>query len=122
MPGSPEAPHIERLPGGLEVVVHGGADRAELASRVVADRAAVSERALRLMGQFLRDSLTSDGFLLDAIEVFADGDGGDFCLSYSWSTDGEPHEYGYTYFDVVFAAREPPQEPFWPTRFTVGFH
>jgi hypothetical protein len=30
--------------------------------------------------------------------------------------------YGYTYFDVVFAAREPPNEPFWPIRFTVGFH
>jgi hypothetical protein len=27
-----------------------------------------------------------------------------------------------TYFDVVFAAREPPNEPFWPIRFTVGFH
>jgi hypothetical protein len=26
------------------------------------------------------------------------------------------------YFDVVFAAREPPNEPFWPIRFTAGFH
>jgi hypothetical protein len=43
-------------------------------------------------------------------------------LRYSFWPDDDPHEYGYTYFDVVFAAREPPNEPFWPIRFTVGFH
>jgi hypothetical protein len=47
---------------------------------------------------------------------------GDVVLRYSFWPDDDPHEYGYTYFDVVFAAREPPHEPFWPIRFTVGFH
>ncbi len=42
--------------------------------------------------------------------------------NYSFWPDDDPHAYGYTYFDVVFAAREPPNEPFWPIRFTVGFH
>ncbi len=59
-----------------------------------------------------------------SVEVLADTepDGADFALRYYFTPDTDPQEYGYTYFDVVFAAREPPNEPFWPIRFTVGFH
>jgi hypothetical protein len=116
-------PRVERLPGGPELVVHDG--REDVARRVVEQREEVSRRALRMMLGFLSGSFAAEGFFLDAIEVppdgaGGDGRGGDVVLTYSYSTDDEPHEYGYTYFDVVLADRHP--EPFWPIRFTVGFH
>ena len=115
-------PRIEQLPGGLELVVHGGAERERLARRVVEQRESLSDRALSMMRGFLRESFAAGGFFLDAIEVLPDGAQGDVVLSYSFTAADDPHEYGYTYFDVVLAAREPPAEPFWPIRFTVGFH
>jgi hypothetical protein len=117
-----DRPRIEQLDGHRELVVHGGEDRERLARRVVEQQEALSARALGLMGGFLRESFDPAAFSLDSIEVRADDSGGDVVLSYSFSPDADPHAYGYTYFDVVFAAREPPSEPFWPIRFTVGFH
>ena len=35
---------------------------------------------------------------------------------------GSYYSYGYTYFEVFFFCHEQPQEPFWPFKFTVGFH
>jgi hypothetical protein len=63
-------------------------------------------------------------FNLSSIEVFdtVTPNEGDFVLTYSFVADCNPHEYGYTYFEVFFFYHEPPQEPFWPFKFTVGFH
>ena len=75
-----------------------------------------------MMGGFLRESFEPAAFFLDSIEVLPGDEQADVVLRYSFWPDDDPHAYGYTYFDVVFAAREPPNEPFWPIRFTVGFH
>lgn len=109
------------LTHGVEVVVEGGETRRELARRVVGQLADLSARATRLLVSFMRDTGT---FELSSVEVFPakSEDGGDFSLRFTFTADHDPHEYGYTYFDVYFGHREPPQAEFWPYKFTVGFH
>lgn len=117
-----DRPRVEQLDGQRELIVHGGAEREGLARSVVEQQDALSARALGMMGGFLRESFEPAAFSLDSIEVLPGDEQGDVVLRYSFWPDDDPHAYGYTYFDVVFAAREPPNEPFWPIRFTVGFH
>jgi len=117
-----DRPRVEQLDGHRELIVH-GEEREVLARSVVEQQDALSARALGLMGGFLRESFEPAAFSLDSIEVLPrDDERGDVVLRYSFWPDDDPQAYGYTYFDVVFAAREPPNEPFWPIRFTVGFH
>lgn len=106
---------------GVEVIVNGDESRMRLARRVIENREAISARAIRLLESFMRDR---GNFELSSIEVFASRtpEEGDFDLRYNFTADHDPHEYGYTYFDVFFSYNEPPQEPFWPFKFTVGFH
>jgi hypothetical protein len=108
----------------VEVLVHGNGARERLATRVVEHREEISAAALRLLSDFLKESFRPEAFELISIEVFAAAtpDGADFALTYYFTPDADPHEYGYTYFEVVFACHEPPRAPFWPFRFTVGFH
>jgi hypothetical protein len=118
-----DRPRVEQLGGHRELIVHGGAEREGLARSVGEQQDALSARALGLMGGFLRESFEPAAFSLDSIEVLpGDDEQGDVVFRYSFWPDDDPHAYGYTYLDVVFAAREPPNEPFWPVRFTVGFH
>ena len=106
---------------GVEVVVYGDESRTRLARRVIEHREAISAKAVGLLESFMRDHGTFD---LSSIEVFAAAmpKEGDFALRYSFAADRDPHEYGYTYFEVFFSCHEPPGEPFWPFKFTVGFH
>lgn len=125
-----EAP-IEQPPGNtarqfefvadVEVIVHGDESRLRLARRIIEHREVISAKAIRLLESFMRDRGTFD---LSSIEVFANETikEGDFVLRYSFIANHDPHEYGYTYFDAFFLCHEPPQEQFWPFKFTVGFH
>jgi len=106
---------------GLEVIVHGDESRETIARRVLQDRETISAKAVHLLKSFMRDSATFD---LSSIEVFAcvSSKEGDFSLQYSFTADRDPHEYGYTYFEVFFFCLEPPGELFHPFKFTIGFH
>ena len=97
------------------------ARRRTLAKRMVNSLNDLSERATRLLASFVRDSGT---FELGSVEVFSARlpDHGDLSLRFAFTADRDPHEYGYTYFDVYFSQREPPQPEFCPHKFTVGFH
>ena len=93
----------------------------DLAIRVAKDLEAIHDQALKLLISFMKDTGT---FNLDYVHVFAQktAEYEDFFLSFSFTADRNPHEYGYTYFKVFFASHEPPQPPFWPFKFTVGFY
>ena len=106
---------------GIEIIVRGDESRTQLARRVVEEREPISARAVRLLEGFMRDHGT---FELSSVEVFplATSKEGDFVFRYSFIADRDEHEYGYTYFEVYFLCHEPPQEPYWPFKFTVGFH
>jgi hypothetical protein len=111
---------------GVEVIVHGGGARVRLASRILERREEVSAACLRLLCGFLQERFERerDAFDLVSIEVLAarTPDGGDFSFRYCFTPAADPQEYGYTYFEVVLGAHEPPGQEFWPFRFTVGFH
>jgi hypothetical protein len=116
-----ESIHRFEVMTGVDVIVHGDESRLRLARRVIDQRDAISARAVELLESFMRDRGEFD---LSSIEVCAakEPDGGDFSLSYDFTADRDPHEYGYTYFEVYFSCHEPPGEPFRPYKFTVGFH
>jgi hypothetical protein len=104
----------------VEVAVHGDESRLRLACRVIEHRDALSAQAVRLLDAFMRDRGEFD---LSSIEVLATKapDGCDFSLCYTFVADRDPHEYGYTYFEVYFGCHEPPRQQFWPHKLTVGF-
>ena len=108
------------------MVVHGDETRARLARRILERREELSDAALRLLCAFLAKRFERErtAFDLVSVEVLADTgpDGADFVLRYYFTPDGDPEEYGYTYSEVVFGGHGPPQHPFRPFRFTVGFH
>ena len=112
---------IQDTDDGVEVVVNGDATRRKLAQRIVDGLTGISDRATRLLVSFMRDS---GKFELASVEVFPrkSDDGGDFSLRFTFTADRDPHEYGYTYFDVYFGHHGPPGPEFWPYKFTVGFH
>lgn len=105
---------------GVEVVVQGDETRTRLACRVVESQEALSARAAGLLNAFMRDRGEYD---LSSIEVGAaqSADGCDFSLRFTFVPDRDLHEYGYTYFEVYFGCHEPPSQPFWPYKLTVGF-
>ena len=117
------ADEVERfeIADGVELIVHGDESRTQLARRVIENREATSAQAVRLLESFMRDRGTFD---LASVEVFATvtPNEGDFSLQFTFVADHDPHEYNYAYFEVFFFCHEPPQEPFWPFKFSVGFH
>ena len=118
----PRSPFLDfEFRSGIEVLVGGDESRTELARRIIDCREAVVAMAVRLLENFMRDR---GRFGLNTIEVFPDrtADSGDFVVRFSFTADHDRDEYGYTYFEVYFNYHEPPQEPFWPFKFTVGFH
>ena len=119
-------PRLDRTEDGVEVVVHGDDTRARLAVRILERREELSDAALRLLCAFLAERFERErtAFDLVSVEVLAgtEPDGADFALRYYFAPDTDPQEYGYTYFEVVFGCHAPPQRPFRPFRFTVGFH
>lgn len=112
--------HRFEVTTGIEVVVHGDESRSRLACRVIEHCESLSAQAVRLLDAFIRDR---GAFDLSSVEVLAakGPDGCDFSLRYTFVADRDPHEYGYTYFEVYFGCHEPPQQPFWPHKLTVGF-
>ena len=121
-PNADSIPHFLCIIGSdIEVVVYGGESRSGLARRIIDHRNVISGQALRLLKAFMRDT---GAFNLSSIEVFSkeNRDGGDFLLYYNFTADSDVNKYNYTYFQVYFSCREPPQQPFWPYKFTVGFH
>jgi hypothetical protein len=125
-PDGRAAPRLLRTDEQVEVIVHGDETREHLASRLVEHLPETSAAALRLLCDFLKESFGQEreAFELISIEVFAATapDGGDVALTYYFTPDADPEEYGYTYFEVVLACHGPPRDPFRPFRFTVGFH
>ena len=106
---------------GVEIDIDGGELRRQLAERIVAELESLSKQAVDLLESFMKDR---GEFVLASVEVLPtkSEDGSDFSLRYHFTADRDPHEYGYTYFDVYFSHHEPPARPFWPHKFTVGFH
>ncbi len=118
----PRSPFLEfEFRTGIEVLVHGDESRTELARRVIDNREAITAKAVGLLESFMRDR---GDFELNTIEVFANptAKDGDVALHFSFTADNDPVGYGYTFFEVYFTAAAPPQEPFWPFKFIVGFH
>ena len=105
---------------GVEVVVHGDESRARLARRVVEQREALSAQAVRLLDAFMRDRGAYD---LSSVEVLAAkaADGCDFSLRFTFVADRDPHEYGYTWFEVLVNEQEPPLDAYWPVGVRLGF-
>ena len=105
---------------GVEVIVQGDASRTRLACRVAENRDALEARAVGLLDAFMRDR---GAYELSWFEVLAaqSEDGTDFLLRFNFVANRDPHEYGYTYFEVYFGTHEPPGQPFWPHKLTVGF-
>lgn len=104
---------------GVEDVIDGGEPRRQLAERVVADLESLSKQAVRLLEDFMQDRGEFD---LSSVEMLSakSEDGSDFSLRYTFTADRDPHEYGYTYFEVYFSHHQPPGPQFWPHKFTVG--
>ena len=105
---------------GVGLSFEGDDARKQLVWEVIEHREAISKRAVHLLVSFMKDSGVFD---LTDIEVFAakTAEGGDLSLRFKFTADREPHEYGYTYFEVIFGCHEPPGERFWPFKFIVGF-
>ena len=105
---------------GVEVVVQGDESRSRLACRVIEQLETLTVQAVRTLDAFMRDRGEYD---LSTIEVLAAkaADGCDFSLRFTFVADRDPHEYNYTYFEVYFGCHEPPSQPFWPHKLTVGF-
>lgn len=106
---------------GLEFVVRGDETRYEMTWRIIDQLETLSNKAVQLLKSFMRDR---GSFSLESMEVFPHKteDIGDLVLRFSFTADQDRHAYAYTYFDVFFFLHEPPQEPFWAFKFTVGFH
>ncbi len=105
---------------GLEYEVDGGEDRLALAFEVAQSIANIRKQSEALLYDFMKHKGT---FSAEFAQVFAspEADGGGVRIRYSFTADNDPHEFGYTYFDVILAVREPPSPRFWPIKFVVGF-
>src|SRR4051794_24588059 len=105
---------------GLQYEAFGGADRLALAFEVAQEIANIRKQSETLLCDFMKHKGT---FSPEFAEIFAlpEEDGGGVRIRYSFRADNDPHEFGYTYFDVIIAVREPPSPRFWPIKFVVGF-
>ena len=105
----------------VEFIAHGDASRHELLWRVIDQLEAAQSKATHLLESFMKDS---GEFTLNSVTVFpvASSDGVDFSLRFEFEASRDRTEYTYTYFDVFFADRPDLSPPFWPSKFTIGFH
>lgn len=112
-------------PDGLEVLVSGDDTRDALAQRALAGREALTARALAFLRGWLHAGFGPDrgSFELVTLEVAAarEPGGGDVTLRFVFTLDAAPHEYGYTWFEVVLNERDHPPDPFWPVGVRLGF-
>lgn len=109
-------------PDGVEVLADEG--RLAVAQRAVAARADLVARALRFLRGWLHDGFGPDrgGFELVTLEVPASrAEGGDVVLRFVFTLAADPHEYGYTWFEVLVNEQEPPLDAYWPVGMRVGF-
>ena len=104
----------------LEYEVYGGEDRLPLAFEVAHSIASSRKQSETLLYDFMKHKGT---FSAEFVEIFAspEEDGGGIRVRHSFTAEHDPHEFGYTYFDVILAVREPPSPRFWPIKFVVGF-
>lgn len=108
---------------GLEVLVDGDASRDALADRALARGPAMTDRALAFLRGWLHDGFapTAGSFELVTLEVTASRDPADLVLRFVFTLDADPHEYGYTWFEVLLDEQDRPVDPFWPVGVRVGF-
>ena len=106
---------------GLEFLARGANGRYELLLEAAAQIDALGRRGIQLLVDFMKHE---GHFDLESVEMLEapDNDGASLLLRYSFTAMADPHEFGYTYFDVAFSIHEPPLDRFWPIKFTVGFH
>ncbi|KAA1256949.1 hypothetical protein LF1_57570 [Rubripirellula obstinata] len=105
---------------GLEYEVYGGESRLSVAFEIAANSTAVVKLAEGLIRSFIK----FDGvYAANHCEVLAspEDDGSVSLIRYSFESASDPHEFGYTYYDVYVALRDPPSPRFHPTKFVVGF-
>jgi hypothetical protein len=110
-------------PDGVEVVAPD--DRVDVARRALDARVALTARALGFLRGWLHDGFGPErgDFELVTLEVTpsrAAGDG-DVVLRFVFTLAAEPHEYGYTWFDVALNEQDAADDPYWPVRLGVGF-
>jgi hypothetical protein len=93
------------------------------ANSVLSNVEGLKSRAIKLLEDFMKDKGTwylasvDCGTKAERLEV-------DFVLSFAFEADRDPHEYGYTYFDVCFKVLEnshPTDSNGRPIKFVVGF-
>ncbi|GAA5505590.1 hypothetical protein [Novipirellula caenicola] len=104
----------------LEYEVYGDDSRFDIARELAANSSTVLEQTENMIRSFIK----FDGeYHPNHVEVLASNeDDGSSCLvRFSFEARKNPHEFGYTYFDVYVSIREPPNPKFWPTKFVVGF-
>ena len=105
---------------GFEYEVYGDDSRFNLACELGAN----AETVLNQTEVLLRSFIKFEGeYQPNHAEILADNenDGSSCLIRYSFESCNDPHEFGYTYFDVYVSIREPPSPRFWPTKFVVGF-
>ncbi len=105
---------------GLDYEVYGGDSRLQIAYELAESIQPLLKQAETLLYDFMKHAGT---FSATFVEVLAapDDDGGECRIRYTFVADAGPHDFGYTYFDVFVAIREPPNPRFWPIKFVVGF-
>jgi hypothetical protein len=113
-------------PDGLEVLVpDDDPERSALASRALDGRAALTARALGFLRGWLHDGFSPErgDFELVTLEVTASrAEGGaDLVLRFVFALTGAPHEYGYTWFDVLLNEQDHAPDPWWPVELRLGF-
>lgn len=110
------------LPDGVEVLADEA--RVAVAQRAVVARADLVERALRFLRGWLHDGFAPGRgeFELVTLEVPPSReDGADVVLRFVFRLDADPHEYGYTWFEVLVNEQEPPLDAYWPVGVRLGF-
>ena len=100
--------------------VYGGDVRLPLAYEF----ASKAKTAIATAEGLIRSFVKFDGtYSANHVEVLAEAeeDGSCFLVRFSFELASDPHEFGYTYYDVYLSPREPPELRFHPTKFVVGF-
>ena len=109
-------------PEGVEVLVDGDA---AVARRALARGTALTDRALGFLRGWLHAGFGPDRgeFALVTLEVPASREDGrgDVVLRFVFTLHADPHEYGYTWFEVSLNEQDPRLEPWWPVGCAIGF-
>ena len=104
----------------LEYEVYGDQLRFEIAREIAANVKTVLTQAEELLRSFIKHDGNYHANHVEILECNQD-DGSSSLVRFSLESRDDPHEFGYTYFDVYVSVREPPSPRFWPTKFVVGF-